>query len=126
VLRFALEEARLRQGNLYVVYVKPLAVNLPAALANPERARWQTDRQAAEIMYGMFDLAQNSGVKVLPVYAVSENPAMTIIDIAATLGVDMLMLGVPRRSAMVRFLEGDVVAEVARDLPDNIQIIIHG
>jgi amino acid transporter/nucleotide-binding universal stress UspA family protein len=126
VLRFALEEARLRQGNLYVVYVKPLAVNLPAAQANPERARWQTDRQAAEIMYGMFDLAQNSGVKVLPVYAVSENPAMTIIDIAATLGVDMLMLGVPRRSAMVRFLEGDVVAEVARNLPDNIQIIIHG
>jgi len=43
-------------------------------------------------MYGMFDLAQNSGVKVLPVYAVSENPAVTIIDIAATLGVDMLML----------------------------------
>jgi hypothetical protein len=38
----------------------------------------------------------------------------------------MLMLGAPRRSAMARFLEGDVVAEVARDLPDNIQIIIHG
>jgi amino acid transporter/nucleotide-binding universal stress UspA family protein len=126
VLRFALEEARLRQGDLYVVYVKQIAVNLPAPLANPERPRWQTDRQAAEIMYGMFDLAQNSGVKVLPVYAASESPAMTIIDIAATLGVDMLMLGAPRRSAMARFLKGDVVAEVTRDLPDNIQLIIHG
>ena len=125
VLRYALEEARLRQGNLYVLYVKQLAVSLPGPLADPERPRWQTDRQAAEIMYGMFDLAQNSGVKVLPVYAVSENPAVTIIDIAATLGVDMLMLGAPHRSSMAKLLRGNVVTEVARDLPDNIQLIIH-
>jgi nucleotide-binding universal stress UspA family protein/tetrahydromethanopterin S-methyltransferase subunit G len=125
VLRYALEEARLRQGNLYVLYVKQLAVNLPGPLADQERPRWQTDRQAAEIMYGMFDPAQNSGVKVLPVYAVSDNPAGTIIDIAATLGVDMLMLGAPHRSSMVKLLRGDIVAEVARNLPENIQLIIH-
>jgi amino acid transporter/nucleotide-binding universal stress UspA family protein len=125
VLRFALEEARLRQGNLYVLYIKQLAVNLPGPLADPERPRWQNDRQAAEIMYGMFDLAQNSGVKVLPVYTVSENPAATIIDIAATIGVDMLMLGAPHRSSMAKLLKGDVVTEVARDLPENIQLIIH-
>jgi nucleotide-binding universal stress UspA family protein len=63
------------------------------------RPRWQTDRPAAEIMYGMFDLAQNSGIKVLPVHALSESPAVTIIDVAATLDVDMLMLGAPRRSS---------------------------
>jgi nucleotide-binding universal stress UspA family protein len=125
VLRFALEEARLREGNLYVLYVKQLVVNLPGPLADQERPRWQNDRQAAEIMYGMFDLAQNSGVKVLPVYAVSENPAVTIIDIAATIGVDMLMLGAPHRSSMVKLLRGDIVAEVARNLPENIQLIIH-
>jgi amino acid transporter/nucleotide-binding universal stress UspA family protein len=125
VLRFALEEARLRQGSLYVLYVKQLAVSLPGPLADPERPRWQNDRQAAEIMYGMFELAQNSGVKVLPVYAVSENPAATIIDIAATIGVDMLMLGAPHRNSMAKLLRGDVVTEVARDLPENIQLIIH-
>ncbi len=114
VLRFALEEARLRQGNLYVLYIKQLAVNLPGPLADPERPRWQNDRQAAEIMYGMYDLAQNSGVKVLPVYAVSENPAATIIDIAATIGVDMLMLGAPHRNSMAKLLRGDMVAEVAQ------------
>jgi len=48
---------------------------------------------------------------------VSENPAVTIIDIAATLGVDMLMLGAPHRSSMVKLLRGDIVAEVARNLP---------
>src|ERR1019366_3595066 len=78
VLRFALEEAKLRQGNLYVLYVKQVSVNMPGLLANQERPRWQNDRQAAEIMYGMFDLAQSTGVRVLPVYAVSDNPAATI------------------------------------------------
>jgi amino acid transporter/nucleotide-binding universal stress UspA family protein len=125
VLRFGLEEARLRQGNLYVLYVKQLAVNLLGPLADREPPRWQNDPQAAEIMYSMFELAQSTGVNVLPVYAVSDNPAGTILDMAATLGVDMLMLGAPHRSSMAKLLKGNVVAEVARDLPENIQLIIH-
>jgi hypothetical protein len=66
VLRYALEEARLRQGNLYVLYVKQLAVSLPGPLADQERPRWQNDRQAAEIMYGMFDLAKARESKCCP------------------------------------------------------------
>jgi amino acid transporter/nucleotide-binding universal stress UspA family protein len=126
VLKYALEEAKLRQGNLYVLYIKQLAVALPGPLANQERPRWQNDRQAAEIMYGTFDLAREVGVSVLPVYAVSENPAGTIVDIAATLGADILMLGAPHRSALAKLLRGNVVEEVARNLPDNIQMVIHG
>lgn len=126
VLRFALEEAKLRQGNLYVLYVKQLAVNLPGPLANQTRPRWQDDRKAAEIMYGISDLAKAAGVNVVPVYAVSDNPAGTILDIAATLGVDILMLGAPHRHSLVKLLQGDVVAEVAENLPENIQLVIHG
>jgi amino acid transporter/nucleotide-binding universal stress UspA family protein len=126
VLRFALEEAKLRQGNLYVLYIKQLSVTLPGPLSNLERPRWQNDRRAAEIMYGVFDLARDAGVSVLPVYAVSDNPAGTIVDIAATVGVDMLMLGSPHRNALAKLLRGDVVTEVARSLPENIQLVIHG
>ena len=126
VLRYALEEARLRQGNLYVLYVKELAVNLPGLLADAQRPRWQDDRQASTIMYGMFELAREAGVSVVPVFAVSENPAASIVDLAATLGVDILMLGSPHRHSLVALLKGDVVTEVARNLPDNIQLVIHG
>jgi nucleotide-binding universal stress UspA family protein len=125
VLRYALEEAKLRQGTLYVLYVKQLAVNLLGPLANRTRPRWQDDRRAAEIMCGMFDLAKTAGVNVLPVYAVSDDPAATILDITATLGVDMLMLGAPHRTAMAKLLSGDVVTAVARNLPENIQLVIH-
>lgn len=126
VLRYGLEEAMLRKGNLYVLYIKQLVVSLRGPLTVQERPKWQTDRYAAEIMYGMFDLAQDSGVKVLPLYAVSDNPAATIVDIAATLGVDILMLGSPHRGALTKLLRGDVVTEVAGNLPENIQLIIHG
>jgi amino acid transporter/nucleotide-binding universal stress UspA family protein len=126
VLRYALEEARLRQGTLYVLYVKELAVSLPGRLANTERPRWQDDRQASGIMYGMLDLAESAGVRVLPVYAVSEDPAGTILDLAATLGVDILMLGAPHRRTLATLLKGNVVTEVAAKLPENIQLVIHG
>ena len=126
VLKFALEEAKLRQGNLYVLYIKQLSVALPGPLSGMERPRWQNDREAADIMYGVFDLAREAGVSALPVYAVSDNPAGTIVDIAATLGVDILMLGAPHRNALAKLLRGDVVTEVARSLPDNIQLVIHG
>jgi amino acid transporter/nucleotide-binding universal stress UspA family protein len=126
VLRYALEEARLRQGNLYVLFVKQLAVNLPGPLANQTRPRWQDDRGAAEIMYGVLDLAKEASVNVVPVFAVSDSPAGTILDIAATLGVDILMLGAPHRHSLVKLLQGDVVTEVAKNLPENIQLVIHG
>ena len=126
VLRFALEEARLRQGNLYVIYVKELAVNLPGPLANQERPRWQDDPQAAGIMSAMLELGRQHQVSVVPLYAVSENPAGTILDLAATIGVDILMLGSPHRQTLAHLLKGNVVNEVAKNLPENIQLIIHG
>jgi amino acid transporter/nucleotide-binding universal stress UspA family protein len=126
VLRFALEEARFRQGNLYVLYVKELAVNLPGSPTAAERPRWQADHQAAQIMYGMLELGREAGVRVLPVYTVSEDPATTILDISATLGIDLLMVGAPHRRSLAMLLKGNVVNEVAKNLPENIQLIIHG
>jgi amino acid transporter/nucleotide-binding universal stress UspA family protein len=126
VLRYALEEARLRKGTLYVLFVKELAVSLPGPLANTDRPRWQDDSTAAEIMYPMIQLGRENDVPVVPIYVVSENPAATILDLAATLGVDILALGSPHRLRLVSLLKGNVVTEVARSLPENIQLIIHG
>jgi len=126
VLQFALEEARLRQGTLYVLFVKELAVALPGPLENAERPRWQDDPQASRIMYAVLDHGQQNGVQVIPLYAISENPASTILDLSATLGIDILMLGSPHRNKLVSLLKGNVVTEVARSLPENIQLVIHG
>lgn len=125
VLRYAMEEAKLRQGNLYVLYVREIAVNLPGPLAQREQTRWQEDPNAARIMYRMLELGQAAGVTVVPLYTVSDKPALAIIDLAATLGVEILMLGAPHRRSLVLLLKGNVVHEVAQHLPDNIQLVIH-
>ena len=58
--------------------------------------------------------------------SVSDDPAASILDLAATLGIDILVLGTPHRHALVRLLKGNVVTEVAENLPENIQLIIYG
>jgi amino acid transporter/nucleotide-binding universal stress UspA family protein len=126
VLSFAIEEARLRQGNLYVLFVKELAVALPGRLDLTQRPRWQDDPQASRIMYRVVELGRQNGISVIPLYLVSENPAASILDLAATLGVDILMLGAPHRRTLVSILKGNVVMAVARNLPENIQLVIHG
>lgn len=126
VLRFAIEEAGFRQGSLYVLYVKEVAVNLPGLPNRPESPRWQDNKQASEIMYAMLAQGAQNKVPVIPLYAVSDSPAITILDLAATLGVDILMLGSSQRRSLVKLLKGNVVAQVARNLPESIQLVIHG
>jgi amino acid transporter len=126
VLRFAMEEARLRQGTLYVLYVKEIAVSLPGPLQRTGRPLWQDDPEAARIMSTMLEMGRQNDVTVLPVYVVSEDPAATILDLAATLGIDMLMLGARHRRTLAQMFKGDVANRVAKELPENIQLIIHG
>ena len=126
VLSFALEEARLRQGPLYVLYVKELSVSLPGPLQTSGQARWQDDPQAAQIMYSLMEQGKQHEVPVVPVYVVSASPAETILDLSATLGIDTLILGSPNRNALVNLLKGNVVNAVAKSLPENIRLLIYG
>jgi amino acid transporter/nucleotide-binding universal stress UspA family protein len=127
VLRYALEEAQLRKAMLCVLYVKELAVVLPGGgIIAPARGKWQDDPEAAAIMSLMLKIGQEKGVTVAPVYAVSSDPANTILDLAATLGIDFLMLGTSHRLSMTKLLKGNVVEKVAAGLPEEIQLIIHG
>jgi len=51
---------------------------------------------------------------------------MTILDLSATLGIDILILGASHRQTLASLLKGNVVTEVASGLPENIQLVIHG
>ena len=127
VLGFALDEAQLRKAVLCVLYVKEVAVYFSAApAALNRRAKWQEDPEANAIMSLMLKEGEARGVCVLPVYAVSEDAAATILDLCATMGVDYLMIGASQRSAFAKLLGGSVVTSVAQQLPDEIRLIIFG
>jgi nucleotide-binding universal stress UspA family protein len=127
VLTFALDEAQLRRATLYVLYVKEIAVFYARGpTVAGRRPKWQDDPEAAAIMSTMIKLGAERGICVLPVYAVSEDTASTILDLSATMGVDYLIIGASQRTAMAKLLRGSVATNVAAQLPDSIHLLIFG
>ena len=126
VLRFSLDEAQLRKATLFVLYVKEVAVYYTAAGTRLGRAKWQDDPEANAIMSSMLKLGEERGICVVPLYAVSQDAAATIVDLAATMGIDFLVIGASQRSAMAKLLRGSVATNVAQQLPDSINLLIYG
>jgi amino acid transporter/nucleotide-binding universal stress UspA family protein len=126
VLNFALEEAQLRKAVLCVLYVKEVVVYFSAAPTVRGRSKWQDDPEANAIMSLMLKMGAERGICVVPVYAVSEDAAATILDLSATMGVDYLFIGASQRPALAHLLRGSVVTNVAQQLPDSIRLVIFG
>src|SRR2546421_9923286 len=106
VLGFALDEAQLRKATLCVLFVKEVAVYYSGGPAALGRSKWQDDAEANTIMSFMMKLGAERNIPVLPVYAVSQDAAATIVDLAATMGVDYLVLGASQPTAMAKLLRG--------------------
>jgi nucleotide-binding universal stress UspA family protein/L-asparagine transporter-like permease len=117
-LQFALEESRVRGAQLLVLYVREVAVNIDMG------SNWQDDPDAK----GLFTRLESEarGLKVNKLYSVSDSPADTIIDIAATFGVDTVVLGGSRRATLVNLLKGNIVSRVAANLPESMHLIVIG
>jgi amino acid transporter len=117
-LQFALEESRVRGAQLLVLYIREVAVNIDMG------SKWQDDPDAKALFAQLESEAR--GLKVNKLYSVSDSPADTIIDIAATFGVDTVVLGGSRRATLVNLLKGNVVARVAANLPESMHLIVIG
>src|SRR3989440_2841260 len=126
VLGFALDEAQLRKATLCVLFVKEVAVYYSGGPASLGRAKWHDDPEANTIMSFMMKLGAERDVCVIPVYAVSQDAAATIVDLSATMGVDYLVIGATQRTGLVNLLRGRVVTNVAQQLPESIQLLIFG
>lgn len=118
-LDFALKETRETRRPLYLLYVREQKV-----LTDEDRARkWPSDEDARLIF--QYAREQLPGMQIQFCYTVSDSPADTIVEIAATLGVSRLILGSPRRGALINFLRGNIITEVSRALPETIHLLVH-
>jgi amino acid transporter/nucleotide-binding universal stress UspA family protein len=118
-LDFALREARETGRRLYVLFVREQAF-----LTEQDRKRkWQEDEEASKI----FGEAKEKAADCQPLfcYAVSPSAAETIVDIAATLGASRVILGAPRRHALINMLRGNVIREVSNSLPEEIDLLVY-
>ena len=118
-LDFALREARGTGRRLYLLFVREQRF----MTEQDTKRKWQEDPEASQI----FDAAKKQAGDRPPLfcYAVSESAAETIADIAATLGASRLILGAPRRNALVNILRGNLVREVSDLLPEEIDLLVY-
>src|SRR5256714_1989767 len=118
-LDFALREARETRRRLYLLFVR----EQPFMTEEDARRKWQQDPEASAI----FAEAKQKSADDQPLfcYAVSPSAAETIVDIAATLGASRLILGAPRRHALMNLLRGNVIREVSSSLPEEIDLLVY-
>jgi amino acid transporter/nucleotide-binding universal stress UspA family protein len=118
-LDFAIQEAKDTDRPLYLLFVREQPV-----LAQGDRKRkWAEDEEAAEIF--LYANSKSDGLRILPCYAVSDAPADTIVDIAATVGASYLIVGAPQRSALINLLRGNIIRAISDVLPEEIHLLVY-
>lgn len=115
-LRFAVEQARTNHAQLFVLFAREQYTSIPVPLIEEE------DEEAQAVFRAVTAIAAD--VDVVTLYAVTDDPAWTILDNAAIAGVDMLILGHSRRAAFTRLLRGNLVQQVGINLPEEIRLVI--
>ena len=118
-LDFAIDEAKKTSRPLYLLFVR----EQPALLPEDRKRKWMDDDEALKIFAYAADRAD--GHTILPAYAVSDSPADTIVDIAATVGASYLILGAPQRNRLVNLLRGNIIRNIADSLPEDIHLLVY-
>lgn len=118
-LDFALQEAKETDRPLYLLFVREQPVMAPG----DRKRKWMEDDEAK----GIFEYARDKadGIRVLPCYAVSDSPADTIVDIAATVGASHLIVGAPQRNLLVNLLRGNIIRNISTILPEEIHFLVY-
>ncbi|HYD01298.1 MAG TPA: universal stress protein, partial [Phycisphaerales bacterium] len=117
---YAVDLARRRGATLFAIYVRTLRVLDYDASRVP---RIEEDPDAQEALGTVAVLSRQVGVPFVPIYCSSPEIAEEILDYTVTFGCDTLIMGKSRRTNLARHLEGDVVATIARMLPEGVSLL---
>lgn len=117
---YAVDLASRRKAALFGLFIRRLQVadvtpgNIPLI---------DDDTEAQEALGTLSVLASQAGVPFLPIYVTSRDIAGEILDYTVTFGCDTLIMGKSRRAVFSRALGGDVLAQVAAQLPEGISLV---
>ena len=117
LLRFAVEEAKHRNALLFVLRVREISV---ATL--PTKMTMRVNGAEERIEKLCLDAGIDFQIITIPSYDVG----YTIVEQAATFGVDRVIIGATRRSALEYVLRGSIVRSLGELLPEDVQLIIFG
>jgi amino acid transporter len=123
LIAYAIEEARLRRGELLFLFVRHVAV---PTMGPSQRGELSQDAEAVELFINIKQQTDQAEVPAHFLYAVGYDVAEAILEMAATHAVDFLLLGATQRGMLWRAMKGDVIEQIAAELPEPITLIVHG
>lgn len=122
LLDFALNEAKNRQAELQVLFVRHYAV-MPMG-AQPITS-FGEDEHAQKLFGEVRERARKEGIPLRVLYCAAYEVPDAILEMAVTHGADLLLLGTSRRGTLWRAMKGDVIQGVAEHLPESVGLLIH-
>jgi nucleotide-binding universal stress UspA family protein len=122
LMKFALEEAKARNGEVLVLFVRHVAV---AAYGPVKQKSLAEDAEAVEMFADFRGQAEAAGVPAYFLYSSAYDIGDAILEMAATQAVDILLLGTTQRGMLWRAMKGDVIQQVAAQLPERITLLVH-
>jgi nucleotide-binding universal stress UspA family protein len=122
LMKFAIEQAQALHGELLVLFVRHVAVT---AFAPVRAMQLAEDREAVEMFADFRKAAEEAHVPAYFLYAPAFDISDAILETAATHAVDTLLLGTTRRGVLWRAMKGDVIQQVAANLPERITLLVH-
>jgi nucleotide-binding universal stress UspA family protein len=122
LIAFALEECLGRQGELLLLFLRPLAV-MPMG-PNPLPGL-DEDLQARDLFARVGEQAREAGVPLRTLYEVTRDQPATILDVARANEADVLIMEAARRNLLWRILMQDAVQTILWHLPRHVNVLIH-
>jgi nucleotide-binding universal stress UspA family protein len=125
MLKFAIDYAKNKGAAMFVLFVREVAIAFRERGEKLNGMSLAKDPDAQQVFATARKMCDEAGVPMVQLYAVHDSPAELILDHAATLGVDAVVMGVSKRGALWKTLRGDVLQEVIEYLPESIPLLIH-
>jgi amino acid transporter len=117
-LEFAIQECKKHNQMLYILFVRVKPVITEIDLTRT----WLDDEAACKIFDYAKDQVQDVSMKFL--YVVSDAPTQTIVETAKKLHISRVILGMPRIAPLVQMIHGNVVRDIGRLLPEDIDLVV--
>ncbi len=116
----ALRAKALKENAIYLNCVEetPPGGELPKEV--------EPSQQSVDLLAEAQKYIEERGITAIPVWQFGDNPGKMIAHAARDLGVNTVMIGATKRSALVSLLRGDVLRTLSHNLPRQIHLLITG
>jgi hypothetical protein len=117
-LEFALQRSKALKQKLYVLYIREQKI----VMQKDVEFSWLDDQEACEAFDYAITYSNEPNFTFL--YAVSDLPAINIVEYAKSLQVSSVVMGMPRGNKIMQFVRGNIMNQVFGKLPADIDLFI--